>query len=173
MPATFIVNGLGTDFPIPIADSFIDYIKIKYTLANPALAPDPVGGNAYSAQDKADRLIITHAKWSETHSFHLGVLEKEASISRDGQRLNQWEFRHPIWFVITVQALKQHEARDWLHFHNLTQEILGILGSLRPTEINGLRSIMLQRLGEPIIYGHVFQRTIFGEVQYRKQDDAP
>lgn len=175
MPANWIVNGLGTDFLKPVADLFIDHIKAHYSLSDPPLAPDPAIGDAYTSQQKADNLIITHAKWTETHSYHLGVIEKKAPIRRDGQRLNQWEFNQPMEFIVTVQALQASES-DWGRFHDLTQEILGILGQMRsvPTpDIAGIRSIMLTDYGEPIIVGNVFQRTIYVMLQYRKQDDTP
>lgn len=180
MPANFFINGRGAPWPKPISELIIDYVRTKYTLADPPLVTEPAPGDSYTDTDMADKLIITksEAGQSPKYSYHLGVVEQDADVSRATSRSNQWAFNEPLEFQITVKALRMEEDTSWLQFHNLSQEILGIIGQYKTDgagdpPILGLRSIMIWKYQRPVVIGNLFKRTIFTMLSYQWQDDTP
>lgn len=172
MPANWIVNNLGTDFPRALDLEVIDYIRPRYSLVYPVLAPA-----VYLPTDKAEKLFLSTQEYG-SENFYVLVRAGRSRQEPHKERKKLFTFHTPVFVRIYVKNLSMDENFPWLD--NIQNELNAIINQYRGhPEIPGIDTMYVVDDLDPLEPGegegttgfdNVWSRGFIAELNYWKQD---
>ena len=153
----------------------IAYLRSKYSLVSPVLAPDP-----YTVTDKPDKLIIGEFDYKDDISYYCLVRTGRGNRFPHRERKKLFTYDVPVFIRIYVRALQTEQ--NFPELENLYNEFDGIVNQFRGYEapLNGIDSFMVQDELDPLEPGsegegttgfdNVWSKGLVAVLHFWKQD---
>lgn len=169
--SSWYVSELGSEFSSDVDDIIIQFLKSKWTEANPALAPDTP-----TDIDKRNKLVVGEQDFPNDMTYYLQVTEGDADISSHDIRTDLFTYKQQILLEMYARRIQPRE--NFPQLNNMANHLMKIFGQYKhaeTTDIPGIQAVKLVRLSRfhtPRIthVTNLYHRTLTIEITYFRQD---
>lgn len=131
-------NPVG-DFPEPLEDILLNYIKSKWSKSSPGISTSP-------PRDYSYKIRFGDFVYDYMSTYYIRIKEQDTTFDNDLIVNGIYQIVTPIIIDLTARRLKVGE--HFLELNNMRLEVIRILGNYRPDDISGIEMIEMDSPGE-------------------------